>query len=428
MMNRQAQSAGWKAEGELVYLVYPDVGTVDRLGDALHGAGFQVLSMRSDSEAEDVLQDFQHVLPDALLTPLDDPESNDAILFKLLAANPLMEQVPVVILASGDAEQRRQALRMGLTNLVFPPYDEEEVVLSTRLAIDRHRDESRLFGSLSQMSVADLLQMAEVGRRSGTIVLHREGRNGTIRVIEGVIVHGDIDDGRSGSPAVMEMATWEEGTFEADFSHQPAAGPLELVPSAMLLEAMRRLDEERRDSGAFAAIQEDVEDELPPELGQASVPEAPEEVVEVPVQVPSVTRRPKRQARPTTAAEAEILQVSIVVLNLLVVYSMESLAPGLLQRRLEGSRQRLEHEYPELRIFQVTPDCHIAIAFDITVVLTAEGLSAAVAAWISELLGVFERAMPGRFSPAAVSRLMEPLSERLARAGLDERLGLGAGS
>jgi hypothetical protein len=164
----------------------------------------------------------------------------------LLNANPLMEQVPVVILASGDQEQRRRALRQGLTDLVFPPYEVEEVILTTRVALERDRDKRPLFGSVSQLSIPDLLQTVEVGRRTGTIVLRRRGAKGTIWFKDGVIVDGEIDDDRSGEEAVYAMAMWTEGTFEADFRPVAVPSRLSLVPSVMLLEAMHRYDEETR--------------------------------------------------------------------------------------------------------------------------------------------------------------------------------------
>ena len=91
--------------GDLVFLIYPDADFVESLSKALHTSGLKVLSMRSEAEAEQVIATFKYVLPDVLITPLDAPDSNDNILIKLLNANPLMEQVPVVVLASGALAQ-----------------------------------------------------------------------------------------------------------------------------------------------------------------------------------------------------------------------------------------------------------------------------------------------------------------------------------
>lgn len=397
--------------GELVYLVFPDGAVVDRLSRALHSAGYKVLSMKSEDEAEEVIANFKYVLPDVLLTPLDEPESGDSILFRLLVANPLMEQVPVVILSSGDQEQRRQALRRGLTNLVFPPYDHEEVILTTRLALDRHRDENRLFGSLSQLSVPDLLQTVEVGRRSGAITLRHGGTKGTIWFRNGVIVDGSVDDGRVGEEAVYAMAVWDEGTFEADFNPVSVPERFSLAPSVLLLDAMRRYDEEQRDQAAGGV--------LPDEAPELEEPELAEEHGGTAVAV----RTPLPSARPS-GREAVTIHVALALLNIAASHARHLLNPQLLHRRLEGIRQQLEHQYPELRIFQVTPDGMVAIAFDVTVVLRPEEIVTATSRWVDDFLTFMARAMPGRFTRSRFYELTRALHGDMRREGFFDALGM----
>lgn len=400
--------------GELVYLVYPEAETVERLSSFLHGAGFKVISLRSDAEAEEALSNFKYVLPDVLMTPLDDPDSGDSVLFRLLAANPLMEQVPVVILASGDSGERRQALRMGLTNLVFPPYEPEELILSTRLAIDRHRDENRLFGSLSQLSVPELLQTVEVGRRSGVIVLRHGGETGTVWMRDGNIVRGEIDDGRSGESALLGMISWEGGTFEADFTHYPPEGDFQLTPSALLLEAMRLQDEAQRDAEEGRSgedydtvkLAEEAEEKpreelsLPPKNEEATTVLSPE--------APPAVQRPLEPGGGHSAEVALTVHSALMFLNLFVSYALSRVAPSLLRQRMEALRMRLEMEAPELRIFELTPECHVVLNLDITLVLTRSGVIDAASKWLLDSAAALDRAMPGRFSPSRLAELSAP--------------------
>jgi len=389
--------------GELVYLVYPEARIAEDLASRLHQGGFKVISLRSDAEAEDAVSHFKYVLPDVLITPLDDPESGDSVLFRLLAANPLMEQVPVVILASGESGQRRQALRMGLDNLVFPPYDTEELILSTRLAIDRQRDDSRLFGSLSQLSVPELFQTVEVGRRSGVIVMRNAGKTGTVWMRDGHVVRGDIDDGRSGEAALFGMISWKDGIFEADFTQVPPEGDFRLLPSAVLLEAMRLEDEARRDTERAATeTREDYDTVKVPSAGEGNG--RGQDVVE-------------KQLRPSDrkgtgssdkARDALIVHSALLFVNLFVSYALSAVAPGILRQRMEALRQRLEMDYPELRIFRLTPDCHVILDLEITLVLSGEGVMKAVAWWLDEIAATLERAMPGRFGPEKMNELRAP--------------------
>ncbi len=201
--------------------------------------------MTTLEEAECVVSERQFDLPDAILTPLRDMESGDSILIRLFESNPLMEQIPLVVIASAGAEERRRALRLGLLGVVAPPYDDEEVTLTTKLAIDKHRHDQALFGTMSQLSVADLLQTAEVGRRSGTVSFQHDDEKGRVWLLDGRVIAAEIQGGIDGKEAVYEIATWETGTFEADFGSVDIDPKFSMSPSELLLEAMRRLDESR---------------------------------------------------------------------------------------------------------------------------------------------------------------------------------------
>ncbi|MCK5378136.1 MAG: DUF4388 domain-containing protein, partial [Acidobacteria bacterium] len=202
---------------ELVYVVHSEPGVAAQLSQALLASEFKVISMTTETEADATLTGQQFMLPDAILTPLGDLESGDSILIRLLQSNPLMEQIPLVVVASADKDERRRALRLGLLSVVFPPYDPEEVSLTTQLAIEKHRNEQLLFGSLSQLSVPDLLQTAEVGRRSGTISFQHNGEKGQVWLRDGMVVNAVTDNKMPPEEAVYRIILWDSGTFEANF-------------------------------------------------------------------------------------------------------------------------------------------------------------------------------------------------------------------
>jgi predicted hydrocarbon binding protein/CheY-like chemotaxis protein len=238
---------------DLAYVVHSDPVIAHRVSQALRDAEFEVASMTTLEDAEYVIRERQFDLPDAILTPLRDMESGDSILIRLLESNPLMEQIPLVVIANAGADERRRALRLGLLGVVAPPYDDEEVTLTTKLAIDKHRHDQALFGSMSQLSVADLLQTAEVGRRSGMVTFQHDNDKAKLWLDEGRVVGAEIQGGIEGTEAVYEIATWETGVFEADFGSVEIEPKFSMSPSELLLEAMRRLDERR------AATKEDTD-------------------------------------------------------------------------------------------------------------------------------------------------------------------------
>jgi hypothetical protein len=112
-------------------------------------------------------------------------------------------------------------------------------------------------GRLSQIPLADLLQLFHLNRRSGTIELRRrtpDGRSerGRIALRDGDVAQagcGPVE----GDKALFRLLAWGEGSF----SFRPSAAPAEVrmtTPTrALLLEGMRQLDEWKRLRGQLPA-------------------------------------------------------------------------------------------------------------------------------------------------------------------------------
>jgi hypothetical protein len=112
-------------------------------------------------------------------------------------------------------------------------------------------------GRLSQIPLADLLQLFHLNRRSGTIELRRrtpDGRSerGRIALRDGDVAQagcGPVE----GEKALFRLLAWGEGSF----SFRPSAAPVEArltTPTrALLLEGMRQLDEWKRLRGQLPA-------------------------------------------------------------------------------------------------------------------------------------------------------------------------------
>ena len=356
---------------DLVYVVHSDPVIANRVSGALRGAKFEVSSMTTLEDAESVLKSRQFDLPDAILTPLRDMESGDSILIRLLESNPLMEQIPLVVIASAGADERRRALRLGLLGVVAPPYDDEEVTLTTKLAIDKHRHDQALFGTMRQLSVADLLQTAEVGRRSGSVVFQHDGRKGRIWLRDGLVVNAEIDDEIEGREAVYEIATWETGTFEASFGSVDVRSKFSMSPSELLLEAMRRLDERR------AADHEDNRE----------------------------------------LARAATLDTALVLLNTVTCYAANHLEVDLVLRRLEAIRGELLEACGSLAVFRFGPAGEVSLAPSVAADGEPQDLAGCVASWVLRFFGRMEDAIAWRFTRKRLTQLAAPWRRRFEQLG-----------
>lgn len=102
-------------------------------------------------------------------------------------------------------------------------------------------------GTLGLFSLVDLFQLLASARRSGRLTVDHPRGRARVYFDKGVAVHADFD-GMDGEEAVYALFADERGTFEFRIG-MPA--PEETIRSStenLVLEAVRRLDEARRDS------------------------------------------------------------------------------------------------------------------------------------------------------------------------------------
>lgn len=101
-----------------------------------------------------------------------------------------------------------------------------------------------LQGSLSELSLPDVIQMVSVSGKTGVFEVTRFDDVGRIYLNDGQIVDASVG-GLRGDTAVYEMAIWSEG----DFTFQPGVTSdqvtITLSNANLMMEAARRLDEWR---------------------------------------------------------------------------------------------------------------------------------------------------------------------------------------
>jgi CRP-like cAMP-binding protein/CheY-like chemotaxis protein len=100
-------------------------------------------------------------------------------------------------------------------------------------------------GNLTSMSFADVLQLLQVGRKTGYLELERGGRKGWIGLDAGEVRSAKADTLES-EEAFYELASWKGASF--GFRTAALTGPSNIKTATMplLMEAMRRVDEHSR--------------------------------------------------------------------------------------------------------------------------------------------------------------------------------------
>lgn len=242
-----------------------------------------------------------------------------------------------------------------------------------------------LTGSLEQFALEDLLQTAELNRRSGTIVVQRGDRVGRLWLRDGRLAEASIDGGPRGEEAFYELVFWRQGTFEAEFRPVDVDSRIGEPLSALLLEAMRLHDERaRHDPPPHAAL---VDPPPPPPPGLLAV------------------------------------HRGMMLVNVAAAYAADQMNRDLVARRLEALRTALLPSFPELAAYQVSGEALVTRRPG-GELPAAERTVRALCRWLAALFEQLERALPGRFPLFKLRQVSEATQDDLLALGFYRELGL----
>lgn len=204
--------------------------------------GYAVTIARNATEALDEMQgELDVVISEVELLPFDG--------FSLLQrARELGVRAPFVFLSKhSESEVVQRGFDLGAEEFITKPASSEVVALKVNRLLDstRRRLSHGISGSLSEMSLPDVVQILFHGRKTGRLSVRAGGKRGEIQFCEGQIYEASYGEVQ-GEEAFYEMLRLTEGAFELDPSCQPGERKIDQSPESMLLEGMRRLDEAER--------------------------------------------------------------------------------------------------------------------------------------------------------------------------------------
>jgi response regulator RpfG family c-di-GMP phosphodiesterase len=205
--------------------------------------GFEVTIARNVADAENELKgEFDVVISEVELKPQD-----GFVLLQHLRSQG--SELPFVFLShKADSEVVQRGFELGADDFITKPASPEVVALKINRVLQgsgRRRKHGGVSGSLTEMSLPDVVQILFHGRKSGKLAISSEGKRGEIHFCDGQIFDASFGE-RLKEEAFYEMLLLRGGDFELDPNFKPTDRKIELGPESLLLEGMRRLDESER--------------------------------------------------------------------------------------------------------------------------------------------------------------------------------------
>lgn len=99
-------------------------------------------------------------------------------------------------------------------------------------------------GTLGDLSVSDLIQLACQERKSSKLIVECKGRQAEIWFSKGEVIHASLDD-QIGEEVVYQILSWENGKFSLEASGNAPETSIKRSWASLLLEGANRLDEEK---------------------------------------------------------------------------------------------------------------------------------------------------------------------------------------
>ncbi len=219
---------------------------------SLRNAGYNVAGCPSVGKALEILHANK---PDLILSDTTFGDMDGFEFVEQLRRNSEWADIPFMFLSSdGSIESKIRGLELGVEDYLTKPIYIREVIArvgielarQARAGLARKSDDARtrFSGSLSEMSVVDLLQTIDVSRKSGVLTLvSADGQEGMISFDSGAVINATVED-LIGEDAIYRQLLWREGSFDLAFRGVSLSErTVHRTTQALLMEGMRRLDE-----------------------------------------------------------------------------------------------------------------------------------------------------------------------------------------
>jgi CheY-like chemotaxis protein len=212
-------------------------------------------SVQGFASAAEALRQAEKQTPDLIISDYRMPGLSGLELLAKLRIS--FQRVPVVILASrADIAGPLAGSSPLVEEFIAKPFFIEEAITRIKRVLDRitlnkatreAADSTSVRGTLAQMSVVDLLQTLDIGRKTCRLVLTCAGQHSEMQFHDGQLVHATLGD-LAGEPAVYAVVSWTEGAFLIDFERGECPRTITHSTQSVLLEGLRRFDESQHES------------------------------------------------------------------------------------------------------------------------------------------------------------------------------------
>jgi DNA-binding response OmpR family regulator len=234
--------------GVRVLVVDDSVHYRELAASVMREAGFEVYVATNGFEGLSAALKHQ---PSVILSDITMPGMDGWQLLRMVRARPELKKLPFVFMSDlASEEQRLRGYELGVDDHVSKPFTPVELIARVERVLERsivgEEGNNDMRGDLAKIPVTSLLSFAELERRTGVLLLEREGERATLHLRDGAMMRIDLGspfDKLQGIERVFHVLEWTSGRFELTSAAVVEEDTLNIPTSFALLEHARRRDE-----------------------------------------------------------------------------------------------------------------------------------------------------------------------------------------
>jgi CheY-like chemotaxis protein len=216
-----------------------------RMGRCLEDAGFKVSAV---AIATEVLEMCSVWRPDVIVAAAAMETMTGVDLAYAMSEHSTLSDVPLVLTGEEGDLGRLDAFRAGVRDYIPIPFLDEELIIRVhRIAVPSQSTAQGLRGNLVDIGLGTLLSLFEFERKSGILLLLRNGEVARIFVSEGKILKVEQTSTNGvvkPKDRLMRLLDWRDGQFEFTPAAIGGRDEVGVTVTALLLEHARTRDEE----------------------------------------------------------------------------------------------------------------------------------------------------------------------------------------
>lgn len=232
------------SDNKKILIADSDKKVTSAMKSALKARGYDIAISHDGATA---LQKALSEMPGMIVLSLDLPTIDGIKLSQILHSNPRTEPIPFVFLSDSDIQIAH--FQSHKDALFIKPVNVDEVAARIHSYFDRvektrrvSREGRMIEGSLSEISLPDLLQMFSMNRKDGKLSLASNKENGEIYILDGDIVDATVGE-INGEKALFRLLTWKRGSFKFLPAKVTVSQKISRPTDNLIMEGLRQYDE-----------------------------------------------------------------------------------------------------------------------------------------------------------------------------------------